>query len=322
MIIPTQQISIEQMIAGYRAEMITPLTEQARQLSEYHLDNHVDAITYDLYLLREEADQHFKKLYEDVLRGETKIDPEFQRRLAKYPISCCLEITRYVLHLLNREVFSRQSDGMLALRKYGQNGGFIKRIWGELRGTYFQNAIQAGGYYVDVANDTVDPKKSKIEILPLTKSGFLNVGSYQRYATIAQPYWDCQMIPNVFFRNLAPFFPIVCIHKDGNTYLESNSIYMFPMNIENKFRLAVDFIFNTRPQSEHFHSCRNHLIRLMSTTNNLGNSQFLHFNSDRDEAGLISSFETYQNMNPIELQSTVNAVVKTNRHLGRLALTQ
>jgi hypothetical protein len=39
----------------------------------------------------------------------------------------------------------------------------LKKVFVLLKGRYFQNALQLGNLYVDVANDTVDTAKPKLE---------------------------------------------------------------------------------------------------------------------------------------------------------------
>ena len=54
-----------------------------------------------------------------------------------------------------------------AIREFIGKGGAFRSVWGVLREQYFQNAIQLGGLYVDVSNDTVVVTKPKVEILPI-----------------------------------------------------------------------------------------------------------------------------------------------------------
>ena len=45
--------------------------------------------------------------------------------------------------------------GRRALRAFLRAGGTLRRVWGDLRGQFFQNAFQLGTLYLDVANDSV-----------------------------------------------------------------------------------------------------------------------------------------------------------------------
>ena len=238
--------SIEGLIAGYWATMIEAVSPQSESLAKIYIGANQEGIVNDLTRLRAITDAYFLDLRNRAAGGQAQIGKELEGKLRQYPIKCCLEITRHMLLLLSAEDISDDSGGIAAIHGFCRNGGSVKRIWGALRGKYFQNAIQAGSYYIDVANDTVDPTKDKVELLPLEASGFRNIESFQEYAEVAETYWQCRMIRNQFFPALAPFFPIISFFKDASFRLDSKNDFMFPMNLESDFRLAEDYLFDER----------------------------------------------------------------------------
>ncbi len=238
--------SISEFIKGYRAELVVPPDVRMAELSTVFLQPNIDAMIGDLNDLRVKTDGHFLQVRDQMQRGEVPLNAELLNKLKTYPISCCLEITRYMLMLMSAYPAPTSAKGLNALHNFCRAGGQVKRIWGGLRNTYFQNAIQAGTYYVDVANDTVDPNKPKVEIKLISESGFSNLDTYHDYANIGEIYWNCRMVPNWFFPNLAPFFPIITINEVGALRFDSRNVFMFPRNIESKFALAKDFLTHER----------------------------------------------------------------------------
>ncbi len=147
-----------------------------------------------------------------------------------------------MLTLMSREPVPAHMSGLQALHDFVRAGGVVKRVWGALRGGYFQNAIQVGTWYLDVANDTVNPQKPKIEFLPLAEANFNNIGSYFEFARVAQLYWKCRTIPNRYFPNLAAFYPAITFEKNGTVRFDSRNSFMFPMNIAKRFAPARDYV--------------------------------------------------------------------------------
>lgn len=235
------QISVDHLIASYRAECIEPATPALQALTERMIAPHVDEIIRDMLELRVNTDRHFARR---AAEGAVKGDEGLTADPSKYPLSFCLEITRHMLAQIARGPIPAHMTGWQALHDFVKAGGMIKRIWGALRGGYFQNAVQVGTYYLDVANDTVDPKKIKVEMLPIAQSNFNNLGSFFEFAGVARHYWKSLIIPNRYFPNLAPFFPAILFDKDGSIRFESRNTYLFPMNLHKKFQPAYDYVMD------------------------------------------------------------------------------
>lgn len=231
-------LSLGDLIAGYEAERLSPVDPRMQSLVEHFIEPNVDAIVRDMFALRTETDRTLIERF----AGQVEPVPEGEEPKS-YPVSYCLEITRHMLHLMSRAPAPDHMTGLRALHDFIRAGGLVKRVWGALRGTYFQNAIQVGSYYLDVANDTVNPAKDDVEMLPLAASGFRSIESYFEFEDVARLYWKCHTIPNLYFPNLAPFFPLITFSKRGMIRLDSVNAYMFPMNIVRSFAPAREFVF-------------------------------------------------------------------------------
>lgn len=127
----------------------------------------------------------------DVLRRyftslRSAVDPALGRQYPtftgkRYPLGRCLEIRDAVFAVLQERVNTPQADSDAVIAEFLRRGGSARKIWGVLRDTYFQNAIQLGTWYVDVANDTVLPTKPPVEILPIADADMVAIRDYRHF---------------------------------------------------------------------------------------------------------------------------------------------
>lgn len=207
-----------------------------------------------------------KELYDDMLRLRLQFDQEFDPanhpQKGIYPKGYCYEITKGVKDLLEHELRSPKTAGLAALRDFCLQGGIAKRVWGNLRHEYFQNAFQFGDLYVDVSNDTVTITKPKVEILPLGKARFHSISDYDIYGSLAEKYWNGQVYPNRQLPELAVMFPILFVSAEGNLQIHANYQTILYRNMQVDFALAEKFLnkgrFRDRILPEH------HVKRLSS----------------------------------------------------------
>ena len=169
-----------------------------------------------------------------------------------YPVGRCLEIRNAVFLRLQAELNDRQAgtgDDRAALdllRRYLSDGGFCTKLWGSLRNEYFQNAIQLGAWYIDVANDTVVATKPKIEILPMASSGFSNIGDYRHFVDIARRYWQVEIFANTLFPRMAPLYPLICVKDQQHAWLAAGYAEMVELTRREAF-LPSEIILQQLP---------------------------------------------------------------------------
>ena len=164
------------------------------------------------------------------------------RRRYPFPKGYCREITDAVLHRLTRRIAAPDTPAAVALAAFVREGGRLGPIWGDLRGRYFQNAVQIGDLYVDVANDTVDITKPKVEILPLDESGLRDISDIGHFASIAGLYWGGAVWANTVFPRLAPVFPVIHAGPDGRVALHPVGLSLFAENLIGGCRSALAFL--------------------------------------------------------------------------------
>jgi len=170
-----------------------------------------------------------------LLHLRAELDPVLEQRLPDklgkaYPMGQCLEISVAMQERLGTVDEAGMSpaaaSGLRALRAFQRAGGSVRRVWGDLRGEYFQNAFQIGTLYVDVSNDTVTPTKPKVEILPFEQSQLVAVADFRHFSRLAARYWNETAYPNHVLPALAPYCPLIHVTADGRIVLRELSDYM------------------------------------------------------------------------------------------------
>lgn len=199
-----------------------PVDAQQQQLTDSYLEPARQEIAAWLLSLRQAVDAAL----------EPKL-PSFKGK--PYPLGRCREIRDAVAQNLNLQTPQ-------ALIEFQRQGGFIGKIWGDLRGEYFQNALQFGAWYVDAANDTVNPDKPKLEILPLADSRFIPISDFHHFCRVAAKYWRVTITANTVFPRLAPFFPLICTGQDGMSRLAPAFDEMIELTRASGFDLSADIL--------------------------------------------------------------------------------
>ncbi|MGA0286521.1 MAG: hypothetical protein ACO3QA_05750 [Phycisphaerales bacterium] len=192
-------------------ERVQPIDERQIELTERWIVPALPHLEAEFLEIRAEVDEelrgHLVDHPDQALRGDPSL----------YPKGYCLAITRTALRrFLARGQEGTPSEALRAVLAFGEQGGHVGRIWGILRDRYFQNALQLGSHYFDVANDTVDVAKPKIEHMPMAESGFRNVTSLEDFVRTAESYWKCRLFPNLHFPRLAISSPLLQLgSQDG-----------------------------------------------------------------------------------------------------------
>src|SRR5690606_26747213 len=95
--------------------------------------------------------------------------------LKTYPIGFCRHI---------RDLVWARAMADEALRRLIGEDVLVRRVFIFLKGQYFQNAVQLGNLYVDVANDTVWVDKPKLEWMPVADVPYENVERWAAFADV------------------------------------------------------------------------------------------------------------------------------------------
>lgn len=211
-------------------------------------------------------------------------DPALQRaqpsKLGKpYPLGQCWEIVHAVEQQLPRLNAAALAHGPLAagyhaLQTFLANGGELRHVWGDLRGCYFQNAFLLGNWYVDVANDTVDPTKPAVELLPFSDAKLRPIASYAHFATLAERYWNLTLYPNHLLPALAPYVPLLAVSPAG-VQLHALCDYMLALTCRAAFEPSIVALQAPPMPAELFAALRTRLPQPSPATPGDGRQQAL-----------------------------------------------
>ncbi|MBQ4839207.1 hypothetical protein [Pseudoalteromonas luteoviolacea] len=166
-----------------------------------------------------------------------------------YPLGRCKEIRNAMLELLQSRLAMPSLSAPLQILKNELNlGQTLKPAWGSLRDEYFQNAILLGDWYIDTANDTVNPNKPRVEIVKLEHSGFSAISSFEQFCLIARKYWQVTIYKNDIYPALAPYIPLVCVNSLGTSWLAAANDDMIALARKSCFVLS-ERILNELPST-------------------------------------------------------------------------
>tara|TARA_R110001592_G_scaffold357416_1_gene660598 strand:+ start:168839 stop:169651 length:813 start_codon:yes stop_codon:yes gene_type:complete len=159
--------------------------------------------------------------------------PDFDGK--PYPLGRCKEIRDKVFSLLQERLKKAQQPGLVLIRQQLEKGIGLEKKWGSLRDEYFQNAMVLGDWYIDVSNDTVNPNKPRVEMLPLNEANFSAISSFEQFVKVARPYWGVEVYQNNVLPALAPLLPLICVNGRGKSRLGYASSDMFSLAMNSQF---------------------------------------------------------------------------------------
>lgn len=157
------------------------------------------------------------KFREEIIRGlvslrRDKIDHiarESRRKkwisYDEYPIGECLWIRDCVFYILERT----PRDVYPKLPNVSPFSMSLRKVWAIQHDKYMQNAIQAGSYIIDAANDTCDRYKYPVSVQKIEHSGMRNPRNHADLCDVLEKYWWVKCYPNIYYPILAPFFPVI-----------------------------------------------------------------------------------------------------------------
>jgi len=195
--------------------------------------------------LRELRNRHDVETMEALARSVQETDDpvlrqEYYDRVGNFPIGLCDAITDSILS------FSVDPKNDLWLGKLKKAGVVIKQVYGISGGRFFQNALQIGHYYVDVANDTCDKTKEPVVVIPAAEADFENLASYQRFLEVAEDYWGFEVFPNHIFPRLAFTFPYIFVNDEGAMgFQTSHTPHVVANDVVADYAEAKQFLFDS-----------------------------------------------------------------------------
>jgi hypothetical protein len=214
------------MSSSLLPQHIAPVDAHQAALTDRYLAGNVDVLMAYFLALRAELDPGLAQKY-PTASGKA------------YPYGRCEEITATLFAVLCARLRQPKHAVEHLIRDFADQGGVVRTIWGVLREQYFQNALQFGGLYVDVSNDTVVVTKPKVEILPIDSCGLVPVRDLDHFMRTAHAYWGASVYANHIVPSLAPILPMITV-SPGRLYpgLQSACDYMIALLSRDAFAQA------------------------------------------------------------------------------------
>ncbi len=204
---------------------------------------HMAAIVERLHFHRAAVDGVFFAKRDAKRRASTATAGE--AGLADYPLGFCGAIRDQVVERLIADPQFRELIGPDVV---------LKKVFILLKGVYFQNALQLGNLYVDVANDTVSLDKPKIEWLRIAEVDYENADSWAAVAAVGRKYYEVELYPNFLFPLAFPSAPYFAIRASGRIDLFQAQNVIFLKDLGDGFKrahaLLDDSEFCARPLPE------------------------------------------------------------------------
>ena len=291
------------MFGTYHKSKLSPIDELQLALSEQYITPNVALFEKEFYALRQVLDELWLQGSSALLDEKRRVfllqKISIEKKNLKvlnpsYPIGRCYNITQIVFAFL-LEFELNNNDSMFApLKKFIEQKGVFKIIWGEVRHEVFQTSMQIGNWYFDVANDTVISTKPKVLKFTFNsaQNEFHEVNTIEQYVAVKRGYHQCEIYLNTVFPALAPLFPLLTKNNDGK-YELINSTYVADLMIINNF----DFLLNnTLPRLQ---------IETENTLKTLVNAQLSPIQLKR---WLFAESKQQNNFSKSELQEALKAV--------------
>lgn len=153
--------------------------------------------------------------------------------LATYPVGFCRQIRDQVW---DRAIVDPAFQALIG------RDVIIKKVFILLKDRYFQNAVQLGNLYVDVANDTVWIDKPKLEWQPIADVAYENVDSWPVFAAVARRYLHVELYPNLLFPFAFPAAPFFAIRPGGRIDLFFAQDIIFLKDVGQGMRRALQLL--------------------------------------------------------------------------------
>ena len=211
------------------------IDEKQDKFTEKHLKPLIPSIKKFFKYLRELYDEQIRELQKKHKPDRKKKTP-FSATLDNYPIGYCFSITDSILKSVERMGLENILGNV-----FDVDNLILKRIYIILDDKYFQNAIQMGTLYIDVANDTVDVKKEKVVVKHLKDVNYKNFGDFEHFAIVAERYLNVKLYPNKDFPEVFDIFPLIVYSEShGYNFFDYNAT-MFFKNVASNFELSEKF---------------------------------------------------------------------------------
>ncbi|MBN9689159.1 MAG: hypothetical protein J0M24_02880 [Verrucomicrobia bacterium] len=195
-------------------------------------------------LSRRWLDPVLTDLLREVSAARREVDAELRHRFARvrtregfdmqtYPVGWCRHI---------RDGVWNRVQGSLLIQSLIRQGLVFRKVFVVQRRQFFQNSIQLGDHFLDVANDAVDAHKPPVVCETLAEAGVEDLDSWPQFAEVAQPYDRVRLLPNRWFPLVFPVMPFLAIRESGLVEGLYQQDQLFLLDVGEHFRRARELL--------------------------------------------------------------------------------
>lgn len=214
--------------SAYSIDVI--ISKQQRELAQKYILPIIDELMDLIILSRIEFDREYLELNSSNGGSANAIYGEID--IHHYPVGHCSIIRDGVFEMM------KKSDVVESLI---EKGILFKQLFVILDGSYTQNAIQLGNLFIDVANDTVNPKKEAVYCEAIEDINFENLKEYNSYYEMVENYLNLKLYPNLYLPKIADIFPMIALDVEGRCTLFMQQEVILYKDISENFALAKKF---------------------------------------------------------------------------------
>lgn len=141
------------------------ISSQQQQLTQRYLLPNLETYLHMIRFARTSFDEQIKKLYQG--KGGNSMYGIMDMK--EYPKGFCQPLRNAVFEKI---------ENLPPFVDLQRKGLIFKKVYVTLNDSYFQNGIQLGNLFIDVANDSVEIGGEKVTITPVDKLNYQNFSSY------------------------------------------------------------------------------------------------------------------------------------------------
>ncbi|MCX6733373.1 MAG: hypothetical protein NTX63_01010 [Candidatus Peregrinibacteria bacterium] len=225
-----------------------PVDTKQQELTDRILVPRLGDIERELLGLREAFDERMRAIFAEEMSTDSlgHTDDPSIRQSSNYPIGYCDTIRNGVWNSIEAALRRGPEPGLAALQHFIEEGGHFKKVYGILSGKYFQNGMQAGTLWVDIANNTIDACDPPLKICKLEDSTFRNIDDFSVFGDVLESYWNHRVFPQRIFPILTPIYPIMHLSPSGKLQIGPSSEAVVLNGVLGGYRSAEDLIFRSR----------------------------------------------------------------------------
>lgn len=235
------------------------ISNEQKELTQIYVLPIIDELMDLIILFRKKFDREYLELNQSHDSSENAIYGKID--INHYPVGHC--------SIIRDGVFEKMIESDI-IKSLLEKGVLFKHLFVILDDSYTQNAIQLGNLFIDVANDTVNPKKEAVYCELIEDIDFENLEEYNSYYEMVENYLNLKLYPNLYLPKIADIFPMIALDAEGRCSLFMQQEIILYKDISQNFALAKKFRASNRFQNRVLPEPYIHLLQSFETNLSFG----------------------------------------------------